>query len=450
MTRDRTVTSLLYVLAAAAVAHACEFNSGVWDDKAIVWIAWGLALTIAAVLLPRQALLERASAGLLPYALAGAIAFEVWDLLTIHPGMYLRLTGSPDPLDTWHGAIAAMAVLAGSCLAVEPWVGRWRVPLLLGSYVVAAWWIVKSSPAPFIDVHVFERDSVDALLRGENPYALTFPNIYGHNDFYGPGVVQNGRCMFGFPYPPVILISLLPGKLLFGDYRYSHAMAMTAAAALVYLTRPGRVSAGAAALLLLFPRGFLVVEQGWTEPYVVLTLALTVFAAARAPKLLPWALGLFLATKQYAFLAAPAALLLVRPFRLKDAFFLFLKAGLIGLAITVPFWLWNVKAFTWSVIELQVYQPFRDDALSLLVWWKKTHAGQQPPVALAFVGVVFGSLLSMWRLPRTPGGFAAAVAAIFFPFIAFNKQSFCNYYFFVFAALTIAVGTADLRLGKRG
>ena len=38
--------------------------------------------------------------------------------------------------------------------------------------------------------------------------------------------------------------------------------------------------------------------------------------------------------------------------------------------------------------------------------------------------------VSLWRLPRTPAGFAAAVALTFFAFFAFNKQAFCNYYFF--------------------
>ena len=450
MPRDRLVTALFYALAAVVVAHGVQLTSGIWDEKAIVWIAWGLALATAGVVLPRHALLERGAAALLPWALAGALAFETFDLLTVHPGMYLHLEGGLDPLETWHAAIACVALLAGASLAVKPWLdARVRIPLLLGAYVVAAAWIVKTSPAPFIDVHVFQKDSVDALLRGENPYALTFPNIYGHANYYGPNVVQNGRCMFGFPYPPVILLAIVPGKVLFGDYRYSHLIAMTASAALIYLTRPGRIAAAAAALLLLFPRGFLVVEQGWTEPFVVLTLSLTVFCAVRAPRLMPYALGLFFATKQYVFLAAPAALLLVQPFRLKDAFVMFVKAGIVGLAITLPFWLWNVKAFSWSVIELQIHQPFRDDALSLLVWWKKTHGGEQPPVSAAFLAAIAGALVGVWRLPRTPAGFAACVAAIFYPFIAFNKQSFCNYYFFVFAALTVAFGITEERKGRR-
>jgi uncharacterized membrane protein len=314
---------------------------------------------------------------------------------------------------------------------------------MVGAWVIAAAWIVKSSPAPFIDVHVFQRDGTEAFLRGENPWAITFPNIYGHDQYYGPGIVRDGRLMFGFPYPPLVLLAGVLGKIVFGDYRYAHVVAMAVGATLLYLARPGRLSAAAAAVLLLFPRVFLVVEQGWTEPFVIATFGLTILCAVRAPKLMPYALGLFLTTKQYCLLAAPAALLLVHPFRWRDALTMYAKAAVTGAVVIAPFFLWNPKAFWWSVAELQVYQPFRDDALSMLVWYKKA-TGVQPSVGLAFVAAMVGAALGLWRLPRTPAGFAGCVAATFYGFIAFNKQAFCNYYFFVCAALTVAFGATSM------
>ena len=53
-----------------------------------------------------------------------------------------------------------------------------------------------------------------------------------------------------------------------------------------------------------------------------------------------------------------------------------------------------------------------------------------PSAAVAFVAAAIAVGLSIWRLPRTPAGFASAVAVTFFVFFAFNKQAFCNYYFF--------------------
>ena len=76
------------------------------------------------------------------------------------------------------------------------------------------------------------------------------------------------------------------------------------------LAQGGRVGFAAAALFLLSPRGFYVLEHGWTEPFVVMLLAATVFCACRRPRWTPLMLGLLLFSKQYIFIALPAMLLL--------------------------------------------------------------------------------------------------------------------------------------------
>ena len=82
-------------------------------------------------------------------------------------------------------------------------------------------------------------------------------------------------------------------------------------AVLVYAARPGTTSALSAFLLLFTPRVFFVLISGWTEPLLVLWLAAAVYCACRRPTLLPVALGLLLATKQYMVLALPLTVLLV-------------------------------------------------------------------------------------------------------------------------------------------
>jgi len=52
--------------------------------------------------------------------------------------------------------------------------------------------------------------------------------------------------------------------------------------------------------------------------------------------------------------------------------------------------------------------------------------------------------LSLWRAPRTPAGFALSLGFILLAFFAFNKQAFCNYYFFVIGAMCCAVGALEL------
>jgi hypothetical protein len=233
----------------------------------------------------------------------------------------------------------------------------------------------------------------------------------------------------------------LPGHLLTGDYRYSQLAAMTLSGALMAYSRPGPLGAFAATLFLFTPRIFFVLEQGWTEPLVLLALAATVFAASRAPKYVAVLFGLFLASKQYAFLAAPAlAVLMPQPFQWKDYARTLGKSLLVALAITLPFFLWNSEAFVRSAITLQLHQPFRADALSYLAWFAQ--GDQHWPTWLAFVGAAVGAALTVWRGARSPAGFAAGVALIFALFFAFNKQAFCNYYFLVIGACALGLAAS--------
>ena len=114
------------------------------------------------------------------------------------------------------------------------------------------------------------------------------------------------------------------------------------------------------------------------------------------------------------------------------------KAAIVGAVLTLPFVLWNPAAFWRSVVTLQFHQPFRPDALSVLSWWA-SRGHEPPPALISFVVAAAASVFALWRLPRTPAGFAMAIAMTFFGFFAFNKQAFANYYFFVVGALYATV-----------
>ena len=92
--------------------------------------------------------------------------------------------------------------------------------------------------------------------------------------------------------------------------------------------------------------------MGWTEPFVVLLLSATVFCACKAPRCLPWVLGLLFAVKQYAIFAGLAVFLLpIESETLRGYAILVGKALLLATAITVPWALWNVMARASSVSE---------------------------------------------------------------------------------------------------
>lgn len=427
-------------VAAVALGHALEISSGILHPDAIFWLTVAFAAAAVGLLAPGARILERLGGQPAALILIAGAALQLAELLTTPPGAYLRLSAA-GYAPFFHG-LAVMGVAAGAALTTERWVKHLAVAVLLVEHALLGAWMIHSSPAPYIDVYIFQRDASEALLHGINPYTLTFPDIYGNSLFYGPGLSVNGRLQFGFPYPPLSLLLALPGHVLGHDYRYSQLAALVATAGLMAYARPGRLGVLAAAVFLLTPRIFFVLEQGWTEPYAVVLLAVLVFCACRYPRAVPYALGLFVAVKQYLVLAVPLTLLLLpRPWRLVDAWRLWWKAAAVALVVSLPLVLWNLPAFVHSAVTLQFQQPFRREALSYLAWWART--GGEPPspvLALAWAGLAIG--LSLWRAPRSPAGFAGAVALTFFGFFAFNKQAFCNYYFLVVGALCVAVAAS--------
>jgi hypothetical protein len=336
------------------------------------------------------------------------------------------------------GVSLAAALCVLGTLAPRPGRGAALAGLLL-VHAALGLWTLRAAPQPGVDVCLFQRESADALLQGRNPYAITFADPYADSSrFYGPGVSVNGRLQFGYPYPPLALLLTAPAQWL-GDFRSAQLLAMTFAGALIALARPGRLAFMAAALLLFTPRGFFVLEAGWTEPFAVLLLAMTVFALCRCPRWVAVPLGLLLASKQYLALA-----LLATPLLPGDGRSRLRTAGIavaIAAAATLPFALWDLPAFLRSVVLLQWRQPFREDALSFLVPLARV-LGTTPAAWVAFALAAGAAFVAARRLPRTASGFATAIAFTFLVFFAFNKQAFCNYYHFVIGALCCAVAAA--------
>jgi len=338
--------------------------------------------------------------------------------------------------------ILLAAALTPLALLNRPRLRNSAIALILLTHFLLGASLLRHTPNPFIDVHIFQQESAAALLHGLNPYATTFTNIYGPDAYvYAPNLMTGSRVNFGYPYPPLTLFMALPGYLLAGDHRYSQLAAITLAAALLIYARPSIISTLAALLLLFTPRVFMIVELAWTEPFVVLLLAFTLFCAARFPRLTPYALGLLIASKQYMIFAIPlAALLIPQPFRWKDYLRFILKSALVAAIVSLPLALWDPHAFTFSAVTLQLKQPFRKDSISFLAWL----AWYQEPLAiklsfLAFLAAIATIIIALKRCPPTPAGFALALAAVYLAFLALNKQAFCNYYFLVLAALCSAI-----------
>lgn len=369
---------------------------------------------------------------------------------------------------------------AGASVAVAAAFPQRRTVALVGlliSYVGLGLFVLHAAPQPGVDVCLFQRESAAALLAGRNPYAITFADPYPADaNVYGPGLSVGGRLQFGYPYPPLPLLMILPAHAL-GDFRFAQWAALGIAGAFIAIAKGrSRDCKGAvdpttecplphgrgsfnrrdradsswgvpvAALLLFSPSTFFVLEAGWIEPLCVLFLAATVFFGSRVG-VRSWAamglvisLGLLIASKQYMVLVLPLIGLLPAGSRC-DRWVRLISALAIAAAASLPLALWNLPAFLHSVVWLQFGQPFRPDSLSLpaMLW---AVARVQAPAWLAFVAAGGVAACCRWALPRSAGNFALAAGATLIVFFAFNKQAFCNYYFLVLGCLAAALGAA--------
>jgi hypothetical protein len=382
---------------------------------------------------------------LLLVVLSDALITQLAFVFLFPPGYDLRLHDAQAGMPFAVGVIVALILLSSIIFRPRKRSIDLRFGLLLVLHFSLGVWLIHTSPQPHIDVHIFQQQGAAALLRGLDPYSIrNYPDIYGPNSgLYGPGLVQDGHLTFGFSYPPLSLFLAIPGYLLGGDFRYSQLVAMELGAFFIAAARPSRIATLAALLFLFTPRTFFVLEQGWTDPFAVMLLAASVFAAIRVPRLLPVGIGLFIAVKQHLVLGLPLAMFFLTT-SWRDAWRLAWRTILVAGIVSLPLILWNVPDFVRSAIVLHLQQPYRADSLSFLAWLGKD--GQPGlPTWLGFALLIPAGALAAARLPRTPAGFSLAVALVYFVFFAFNKQAFVQYYYFLIGALCCALATWEIR-----
>jgi hypothetical protein len=335
-----------------------------------------------------------------------------------------------------------------------------RMAMLAMIFLMLAYPIVKVYKRPVIDVFTCQTRSVEVLMQGGNPFdphQVRFPNLYPKEAgavLYGPGAVDftptaespGGTLLFGCPYPPLSLLLVAPGWIWGGDIRYSGIAAILISGLLMAFARPGRIAPLAACLFLLTPRVFYILREAWTEPLLVLTFSLAMFCACRWPAVLPYVLGIFLATKQYTVVLVPLVPLLVsRPgASWRDAAKLLAKAVAVAALLTFPPALWNFHDFWKSVVAGKSSPPFRLDSCSYLVTMARLLHGWCAPVWTPFAAVIPAIGIVLWRGVRTPAGFAAGAAFVCLVLFLFSKQSFSNYYYFVIGAACWAVAAAGV------
>ena len=435
--RSLNPTAASFALGTATLGHAIQIASGNFTPHALWWMGLSFAFCLFGALTHRFARsLSSDGARLVEVLLMLGIFCNVTQLLTTRPGSDITDDVNLVPFFAGCMAIYALALLGVSKVGFAR---RWWFPAVLLVGLLLGIWMFHASPNPPIDVVVVHNEAMDAFLKGDDPYRISFPNIYGDDwrYYYNPAVVFGNRIGFGYPYPPPSLILAIPGYVLFGDYRYSELAFLIGGLALIGYSRRHIGAKLAAVMLLTTPRGFFVLEQGWTEPIALFLLALTTFLMMEGPVRASWAAGLMLATKQYlpfTGLAVLRSLLLDRR-RWKTALFVIILTGAVCI---LPFAFWHPNAFMRSVVWLQTLEPFRPDSLSFLIWADRNGYGRGS-FLWAVGAAIIAAIVTLFTTRNTASGFAASAALTMFAMFALGSKAFCNYYYFVIGAMCIAI-----------
>ncbi len=372
----------------------------------------------------------------LTYILASAVAAQFVLLITRNP--LFRVHGLATA-NYYSGSICLAAFLTGSLLVLRGSRQRIVFACLLSIFVITASWLLWLGPIPKIDLVVYHKLGIRALLEGVSPYTSIYPDIYTPAEsvtYYGPGLSKDGVLQVGYPYLPLALLLSAPAEILLGDFRLAELFALLATAYFIGYARPSAWSFPVATIFLFTPLTFFFLAHGWMEPFILMLLGFSAWSYYRAKSLLPFALGLLCASKQYLIIAAPLVLLLApRPLSDRAGRVFLAKVLLTGCLATLPVVLIDPGAFVHSAVWMFLRAPYRVDSLSYVTWFSL--GGQEGFPILGFIvplGILFACLL---RGSPTFVGFLTSFVAVMLPFFALNKQAFANYYHLIIGALCL-------------
>lgn len=239
---------------------------------------------------------------------------------------------------------------------------------------------------------------------------------------------------------PLALVLAAPSQWLVSHPYYAQVLAMTAAGAFLSFARPGRVSGISAALLFLVPQELATGDTGRGDAFVMFLLAVVLYCAGRLPRLLPFVLGLLLASRLHLVLLLPAAVVfnLVHPSP-RAVLAAAAKTLATFALVVVPFIVWSPAAF-FGALSRQA----QASAAPLAATWLGAAGVAHGPAWLGVVAGVLAVALVMVRAARTPSGFAAGLALLSLCCFLFGQTADLGAYTLVLVALLAAVGVTGL------
>ena len=262
----------------------------------------------------------------------------------------------------------------------------------------------------------------------DNVYAMTFPSP-----------TDPGQTFNHYAYPPLTLYCNAASWEFFKDVRVFWILGDLFGALAIWLvarrlspTEPRFAELIALAFLYL-PRSLLVIEQSWTEPLCVATLSGLALALCYGGGTVAAGclLGLWLSSKQYMALGIPQIL---RLRRIRPAGWLW--AAAVGIAIALPFMVWNFAALYRSLFGHFLTSAPSLQTLSL--YSALARVNLTFPAWLALLVWVPGLAFFTWRMRPTLAGALFSMAATWLLFFILGKQAAQNYFYLISFALLLA------------
>ena len=335
----------------------------------------------------------------------------------------------------WYEAAKCGYFVLGFAAVVAFWWsarwGRWAIAVMI--VAATALHIVSpiAAPVPDIDVWLWTRVCIDALLSGVHPYTVHAASMI-------TGKYPTAEI---YPYMPLTLLAFAPGQFLLGDYRYVSALCLPLTIGLNRavgrrLGLDQRFVNGAMLALLLFPRGSWLTLYGWTEPLLVALFSVFVYLAVRAPDGAGQTVAFLLlpALKQYVVAPVWLFLAIKRP-----------RASAVAVAVTiaaasiVPFLIWDWRP-TVAGVFVQMIAPLepRLDSLSLVaLLGRVTGVYASRWVSVVVQLVVAGIAYRKLERHGLAGVLLASALALYATFLT-GWQAFTNYYYFVSEILLLS------------
>ena len=413
----RRTTGML-LLAAALVGAGIAWREGEFSYWGLPMVLLGWALVVAV-----------AWRGVLPAAptrrqLLALAAFVLASALLLRVERYMH---AGDRIG-WIQIGFALTAAAAAATAL-PWVAasvtrsRAAAGVALGLAAVTGVVTVVVVDDPDIDVWYLLQQSSDGLLRGDNMYQQRWADSNGLQETY--------------PYLPVTTVLLAPFRWLLGDVRYALLLASLLTVLVAQrLGAPRRVAALLPLLVVVQPKWPFLIDQSWTEPLLLLFLAIAVLALdLERPVVAVVAVGAALACKQHVVLLLPV-LAMWPGFGWRRA----LLSG-VGAGVSVlPWFLWSPSAFWEDAVEANLGLGVLERALCIPSLLSRGGVTVSFLFMLAMLGAAY---VVIWRrVPRSTAGLCIASALVLLTLDVANKQSFFNHYSLPLGVLVLALVAA--------